>query len=155
MGIGPKPSEAPAAGVDVTTGASAEVPSAGITGASAAGAASSAKPAGPLYAEPIWPTGTPLSMWVYVNTAPTWQEIDPSAPTLSWDDLTLGDWKDVREADLLLDVPASVQNNGSWYMDVFLVKDGGEIVGRSPAEIAHHRKGEWEDEERAVEIGLG
>jgi hypothetical protein len=120
------------------TDAAGGVPEAAITGASVAAPVVISK-----VAHPIWPLGTPMSMLLYVSTAPDANHITADAPTVIWDDLTYGNWKDVREEDLLLDVPETVRSdNGSWYMDVLLVKDGGSPVGRPAAEVAHHRKGE-------------
>lgn len=83
-----------------------------------------------------------MSMFVYVNTAPDVHHINPAEPTVVWDNLTYGNWDDAREEHLLLDVPESVRKeNGSWYADIFLVKDGGSLVGRPRLDVAHHRKG--------------
>lgn len=92
-------------------------------------------------AYPIWPLGTPLSMVLYLSTSETAHDVDLANPLLTWDGLTFGNWKDEREVDLVLDVPESVRNhNGSWWMDVKLVKDGGSPVGKKLEDVATYRK---------------
>lgn len=82
-------------------------------------------------------------MVLYLSTSETAQDVDLANPLLTWDGLTFGNWKDEREADLLLDVPESVRNhNGSWWMDVKLVKDGGSPVGKKVEDVATYRKRE-------------
>lgn len=85
-----------------------------------------------------------MSMLLYVNTAEETQGIDAANPNVIWEGLTYGNWKDVREEDLILEVPESVRaHNGSWWMDILLLKDGGvSPVGRPTEDIAVHRKGE-------------
>lgn len=93
-------------------------------------------------AELAWPKGTNMDMLVYISTAPTVQEIDAENPTIAWKGLTFGNWKDKREEDLILDVPEIVRaDNGSWWMDILLVKDGGSPISRPGNEVASHRKG--------------
>lgn len=136
--MGPKndapavPNEIPVAdgGAAVTEGAAA------ATAASAVGKAA-------FPASPAWEAGTPMSMYLYVNTAPSPAGIDVQNPNVIWDGLTFGDWKDVREEDLIIDVPETVRaENGSLFMDILLVKDGGSPIGREPGVVANHRKGE-------------
>ncbi|WWC68762.1 uncharacterized protein I206_102696 [Kwoniella pini CBS 10737] len=77
-------------------------------------------------AVPAWDLGTPLSMLLYTSTSPGGLDVNLDKPLVQWDGLTYGGWKDEREADLVLDVPESVwAHNGSWYMDIILVKGGG------------------------------
>ncbi|BEJ13292.1 hypothetical protein CspHIS471_0304660 [Cutaneotrichosporon sp. HIS471] len=95
-----------------------------------------------IVAHPAWALGTTLSLLLFANTAPDFSPstVDWNTPLLRWDNITLGSWKDAREADLVLPVPESVQSNGSWWMDVLLVKDGGSALNRDGADVAHHRK---------------
>lgn len=81
-------------------------------------------------------------MLLYLSTSETSSDVDLSKPLIAWDGLTYGNWKDEREADLLLDVPDSVRaNNGSWWLDIKLVKDGGETAaGKAIDEVASYRK---------------
>ena len=101
-------------------------------------------------AVPIWPLGTPLSMLLFTSTTelpqaqlqtplPEWND-----PVVVWDGLTYGNWNDVRDVDLLLDVPESVRShNGSWWMDVLLVRGGGtDFTGKGPGDVAMFRKRE-------------
>ena len=107
---------------------------------------------GKAMAEPIWPLGTPLSMVLYLSTSETADDVDLAEPLLTWDGLTFGNWKDEREADLIVDVPESVRNhNGSWWMDVKLVKDGGSPLGKKLEDVATYRKRTFHP---SVQLGL-
>ena len=92
--------------------------------------------------DPIWPLGTPLSMLLYTSTRADSSDLVASQPLVAWHDLTFGDYKDEREVDLTLTVPESVRShNGSWWMDVMLVKGGGlPHEGQGPNDIALYRK---------------
>jgi hypothetical protein len=82
-----------------------------------------------------------MSMLLFLSTSPTSDDVDLSNPLIAWDDLTFGDWKQERDEDLLLDVPYSVSHgNGSWWMDIKLVKDGGRIEDKKIEDIASYRK---------------
>lgn len=97
---------------------------------------------GSINAEPFWPLGTPLSMLLYTSDKPSDQDPDLTSPVVVWDGLTYGDWNDVREADLLLDVPESVRmHNATWWMDIVLLKGGGtDFSDKTPADVALYRK---------------
>jgi hypothetical protein len=93
-----------------------------------------------------------MSMLLFLSTSPTSDDIDLSNPLITWDDLTFGDWKQEREEDLLLDVPQSVSHgNGSWWMDIKLVRDGGKIQEKKIEDIASYRKRALCDESRTDE----
>ncbi|WWC87741.1 uncharacterized protein L201_002633 [Kwoniella dendrophila CBS 6074] len=101
----------------------------------------STTPQAPQYAVPAWDLGTPLSMLLYTSTSASGNDIDLDHPLVQWDGLTYGEWKDEREADLILDVPETVwAHNGSWYMDVILVKGGGSPKGKGPGNVSAFRK---------------
>lgn len=100
-----------------------------------------AEVSGPGKADPIWPLGTQMSMLLFLSTSETSADVDWSSPLITWDNLVFGDWKQEREEDLLLDVPESVyNNNGSWWMDIKLVKDGGSLQGKKIEDVASYRK---------------
>lgn len=85
-----------------------------------------------------------MSMLLYSNAEDNVKNIQWGNPDVRWDGLTYGDWKDVRAEDLILDVPERVRaDNGSWWMDVLLVKGEGLPIGKPETDIAHYRKGEW------------
>lgn len=130
MGLGPKTPTTPAA-------PSAVPESPPATGQTPAPAQPSS-----LTADPFWPLGTPLSMLLYTSTSPSGDDLDLRNPIVTWDGLEYGRWSDVREADLLLDVPQSVRSqNGSWFLDILLVKGGGaELDGKGPGQVAMYRK---------------
>ena len=84
-------------------------------------------------------------MLLYTSTSPTGSDISLASPVVAWDNLTYGSWKDERDVDLVLEVPQSVRTaNGSWWMDVVLVKGGGtSLTGKQRAEVAMYRKRVW------------
>ena len=81
--------------------------------------ASTAVPTGPLTPEtrypPIWPIGTVFSMLIYtsVDEEPV-INFETQPPLVVFNNITYGDWKAHREAEVLVDLPVSVQNNGSF-----------------------------------------
>ncbi|OJT09062.1 Cleft lip and palate transmembrane protein 1 [Trametes pubescens] len=87
-------------------------------------------------AAPAWPLGIPLAMHVHLSTSPTgdvfskkWtsgyrKDQDADLPSLVWTNITFGDWNEKRTADFTVNLPPSVQNNGTLWADVFLVRDG-------------------------------
>ncbi|KAI0353459.1 cleft lip and palate transmembrane 1 [Trametes cingulata] len=90
----------------------------------------------PTQAVPAWPLGIPLAMHVHLSTSPTgdvfsrkWtsgyrKDEDADLPSLVWNNITFGDWNEKRVAEFTVNLPPSVQNNGSLWADVFLVRDG-------------------------------
>ncbi|KZT29325.1 cleft lip and palate associated transmembrane protein [Neolentinus lepideus HHB14362 ss-1] len=108
------------------------------------------------YLDPSWPLGIPMSMHVYLSTSPTgdvfpneWtsgnrKDQDESLPKFVWDNITFGDWKETRTIDFDVNLPMSVQHNGSMWADVFLVKQGRSLdpsdVNFDPASVHHVRK---------------
>lgn len=83
-----------------------------------------------------------MSMLLFTSTSPTGSDLKLGSPVVAWDNLTFGNWKDEREADVVLDVPRSVRSdNGTWWMDVVLVKGGGtNLAGKGRGEVAMYRK---------------
>lgn len=59
-------------------------------------------------------------------------DFETQAPLVVFNNITYGDWKAHREAEVLVDLPVSVQNNGSFYSHVYLVDEafveGSELV---------------------------
>jgi hypothetical protein len=81
-----------------------------------------------------------MSMVLYTSLTP---ESDLASASLveRFDHIKYGDWSESRTSDLVLDVPLAVRNgNASWWMDVVLVKDGGDAIGRPANEVAIYRK---------------
>lgn len=119
----------------------------GTAGADSAVAANMSAPfGGATEATSAWETGTPFSALLYFSTLADPLDVASEVkPTVVWDGLTFGGWKEVREEDLVLDVPDSVRaHNGSWYVDILLIKGGGDSpAGKDGADVAHHRKGEY------------
>ncbi|EPQ59002.1 cleft lip and palate transmembrane 1 [Gloeophyllum trabeum ATCC 11539] len=108
------------------------------------------------YLDPSWPLGTPISMHVYLSTSPTgdvfsskWTsgyraDRDEGLPNFVWENITFGDWKEERKVEFEVNLPKAVQNNGSMWADIFLVK-GGRSPDPSdsafdPASVHHVRK---------------
>lgn len=128
----------------------------------------------PTQAYPAWKLGQPLSMHVYFSTSPNgdvfsrqwtsaWREDqDAGLPNFIWENITFGDWKDTRVATYNINLPLvsclikvigpcieirqSVQNNGSLWADVFLVKNGTSPDPSNPSfdphSVHHVRKRE-------------
>ncbi|KAG1752375.1 cleft lip and palate associated transmembrane protein [Suillus paluster] len=110
----------------------------------------------PVQAYSAWKLGQPLSMHVYFSTSPNgdvfsrqwtsaWREDqDAGLPTFVWENITFGDWKDTRAATYDINLPLTVQNNGSLWADVFLVKDGASPdpsnASFDPHSVHHVRK---------------
>ncbi|KAI1786678.1 cleft lip and palate transmembrane 1 [Ganoderma leucocontextum] len=90
----------------------------------------------PTHAVAGWPLGLPLAMHVHISTSPTgdvfsgkWTsghrtDKDAGLPTFVWSNITLGDWSEKRVVEFNVNLPETVQNNGSLWADVFLVRDG-------------------------------
>ncbi|PIL36949.1 hypothetical protein GSI_00641 [Ganoderma sinense ZZ0214-1] len=90
----------------------------------------------PTHAVAGWPVGLPLAMHVHLSTSPTgdvfsgkWtsahrKDNDADLPSFVWSNITLGDWNEKRVAEFNVNLPETVQNNGSLWADVFLVRDG-------------------------------
>lgn len=133
--MGPKPSTDPAPAPVVETTETTE-------GTASTPARPAQLPA--LMAEPLWPLGTPLSMLLYTSTSPSAVDLDFNHPLIVWDGLTYGNWKDARAEDIYIDIPESVRvENGSLWMDILLVKDGGKSpIGKAPGEVVGYRKRE-------------
>ena len=93
-------------------------------------------------ANPFWPIGTPLSMLLFTSTSAGEPNINVDSPLVVWDGLTYGNWNDVRNVDLSIDIPESVRaHNGSLWLDVLLIKGGGsDLRGKGPGDVALSRK---------------
>lgn len=68
-------------------------------------------------------------------------------PALHFENITYGDWKAHREAELVIDIPESVQNNASFYGHFYLVakphEDGKgmkDFVAKEPLKVLHTKK---------------
>ncbi|KAG2138070.1 cleft lip and palate associated transmembrane protein [Suillus bovinus] len=103
----------------------------------------------PVQAYAAWKLGQPLSMHVYFSTSPNgdvfsrqwtsaWREDqDAGLPNFVWENITFGDWKETRVATYDINLPLTVQKNGSLWADVFLVKDGASPDPSSPSFDPH------------------
>lgn len=81
-----------------------------------------------------------MSMLLYTSTSP-FSEPSTSTYITRFDGIKYGSTAENYAADLILDVPHAVRNgNASWWMDVILLKNGGEVTGRSIEDIAVSRK---------------
>ncbi|OSX60113.1 hypothetical protein POSPLADRAFT_1182513 [Postia placenta MAD-698-R-SB12] len=94
-------------------------------------------------------------MHVYLSTSPTGEVFanqwtserrdnqDDKLPHFVWENITYGDWSDTRTTDFVVDLPVSVQANGSLWADVFLVKDGASPDPSKPnfdSRAVHHTR---------------
>lgn len=134
--------------VPATTEVAADIPIAGADStAAAAGSAaqgSAVQANKPVeVAKALWTTGTPMAMHLYSVVGDDQIVIGEDKPLVSWDNLTYGNWNDVREADFILDVPEAVtHNNASWYIGVVLEPKDREINAGNLPELPVYKKGE-------------
>ncbi|KAI0751554.1 cleft lip and palate transmembrane 1 [Daedaleopsis nitida] len=109
----------------------------------------------PTHAVAAWPLGLPLAMHVHLSTSPTgdvfsgkWtsgyrKNEDAALPSLVWSNITFGDWNEKRVAEFMVELPTSVQNNGSLWADVFLVRDNASPDPSDPKfdpRAVHHAR---------------
>lgn len=95
----------------------------------------------------MWPSGTIFSMLVYASEDEQPNiDFESHSPLAVFNNITYGDWKAHREAEVMVDLPESVQNNGSFYGHVYLVDEAfveGKEMGQlrfTPEHIVHHTK---------------
>ncbi|KAG2361748.1 cleft lip and palate associated transmembrane protein [Suillus spraguei] len=103
----------------------------------------------PVQAYSAWKLGQPLSMHVYFSTSPNgdvfsrqwtsaWREDqDAGLPSFVWENIVFGDWKETRVATYDINLPLTVQRNGSLWADIFLVKDGASPDPSNPSFDPH------------------
>lgn len=129
----------------------ADVPAADDAAPAAAGAGADSAAQGSVVeenkpaevAKPLWHKGTPMAMHLYSLVGDKQIVIGEDTPLVSWDNLTYGDWNDVREADFILDVPDAVtHNNASWYIGIVLEPKDREINSGNLNELPVYKKGE-------------
>ena len=111
----------------------------------------------------LWPIGTEMDMTVVFSTsedgnlddvfsASRTKNVEWFTPALHFPNITLGDWDDERAEDVILRLPESVQNNGSVWLDIFVVKGGTkadpESDGYVEGNVARQRKRECTPVER-------
>ncbi|KAI0068689.1 cleft lip and palate transmembrane 1 [Artomyces pyxidatus] len=103
----------------------------------------------PVQAQPAWKLNAPLSLYVHLSTARDGRVFTSSAaesnlPHFIWHNITYGDWKETRTEELNVELPQSVQHNGSLWADIFLTKDYASPDPASPqydaASVHHVRK---------------
>ena len=73
-------------------------------------------------------------------------DFEAQSPLVVFNNITYGDWKAHREAEVMVDLPISVQYNGSFYGHIYLVDEdfveGSELAKPrfTPEHIVHHTK---------------
>jgi hypothetical protein len=111
-----------------------------------------------------WPLGIPMSLHMYLTTndVPSARESTEGLPNFVWEGIRFGDWKESRVIDLNVLIPKasavespisrvlmllqSVQNNGSLWADIFLIRGDTNPTVKSPnsksdpASVHHVRK---------------
>ncbi|KAM0791252.1 hypothetical protein ACM66B_005729 [Microbotryomycetes sp. NB124-2] len=90
--------------------------------------------------EPLWSEGTIVDVLVKLTTASDGQVDfrDETVPSTRWNGVELKNSKWQKQWDTLVDVPASVQNNGSLWADVFVVPTGTSPDSSSPQYDPEH-----------------
>ncbi|KAI0796854.1 cleft lip and palate associated transmembrane protein [Abortiporus biennis] len=107
-------------------------------------------------AYPAWPLGIPVAMHVYLSTSPTgdvfsrkWtsgyrQDQDADLPHFAWKNITYGNYDEERVAEYDVNIPVSVQHNGTLWADIFLTRDGTSPdpsdASFNPRNVHHIRK---------------
>ncbi|KAI0314804.1 cleft lip and palate associated transmembrane protein [Amylostereum chailletii] len=91
----------------------------------------------PAQAVPDWPLNIPISFHVHLSTDPLAQSYSSPAdqvelPHFVWHNITFGDWNEARQEELEVQIPESVQHNGSLWADIFVTKDDATIDPRNP-----------------------
>jgi hypothetical protein len=72
----------------------------------------------------MWPSGTVISMLVYTSEDEQPDiKFEAQSPLVVFNNITYGDWKAHREAEVMVDLPTSVQHNGSFYGHIYLVDE--------------------------------
>ncbi|KII95289.1 hypothetical protein PLICRDRAFT_128949 [Plicaturopsis crispa FD-325 SS-3] len=107
----------------------------------------------PVRTTSAWPLGERISMHVHLSQSPNgdvfsskwtsaWRhDADAGLPSFVWSNITYGDWQESRTAEYQVNLPEAVQNNGSLWADVFLVKDGASPDPTDPSfdpKSVHH-----------------
>ncbi|TFY72896.1 hypothetical protein EVG20_g86 [Dentipellis fragilis] len=104
----------------------------------------------PQQAISAWNTGIPIALHVYLSTDPYGRIFenssirDASLPHFEWANITFGDWNEARTTEVSVDIPDSVQHNGSLWADIFLTKNDASPDESSPdydpTSVHHVRK---------------
>ncbi|ETW84014.1 hypothetical protein HETIRDRAFT_433003 [Heterobasidion irregulare TC 32-1] len=104
---------------------------------------------GIIQAYSAWPLGIPLSVHVHLSTDPTGNifaksEENAKLPHFVWENITFGDWNEARTIEYNVDLPESVQHNGSLWADIFVVRDSADLdpfkPNFNPNTVHHARK---------------
>ncbi|KIM46486.1 hypothetical protein M413DRAFT_441574 [Hebeloma cylindrosporum] len=103
----------------------------------------------PTQADPYWPLGLSLDMYVHLSTSPDGdvyrKDSDEGLPHFMWENITYGDYNDHRVLNFEVKFPDVVTlRNGSLWADIFLTRDSVNPDPRSPsfdpARVHHVRK---------------
>ena len=93
---------------------------------------------------PIWPTNSSVDVSIYIASSivmPSLSFAKPQQLVLQEEGITLGDWKDSREIDTVIEVPKQVQNNGTWWAHFYIGLHGQtldpEASSHNPATAFH------------------
>ncbi|KIK03153.1 hypothetical protein K443DRAFT_677001 [Laccaria amethystina LaAM-08-1] len=105
----------------------------------------------PVQAFSAWHLGQALDMHVYLSTSQSSDvfiqsksKAEMELPRFVWENITFGDFTEVRVAELDVKFPESVLNNGSLWADVYITKDGAhpdpQTPSYDPSNVHHVRK---------------
>ncbi|KAF1990099.1 cleft lip and palate transmembrane 1 [Aulographum hederae CBS 113979] len=79
---------------------------------------------------PIWSTGTPLDLRIYVSPSlvmPALKSMPASSLIVDEKEFGFGDWSDTRVVDTTIDVPTEVQNGGTLWAHFLVAQSGNEL----------------------------
>jgi hypothetical protein len=89
-----------------------------------------------------------MSMLVYTSEEETPQfDFSSVSPLVTFNNISYGDWKVHREAEVMVELPESVQQNGSFYGHIYLIaeafEDGtrlGDFLANNSQHVVHRAK---------------
>ena len=81
----------------------------------------------------MWPQGTVFDAHLYISADNQGVDFEyPEYPHATFTGLKLGDWKWKEAWDTEIQLPRSVQNNGTLYLNTFLTRNGASVDSRKP-----------------------
>ncbi|KAG8531994.1 uncharacterized protein KY384_003630 [Bacidia gigantensis] len=79
---------------------------------------------------PIWPVNSSLDVAIYISSSVVVGSLSIASRkdlVLNEKNISLGDFEDSRQIDTTLQVPREVQDNGTWWMHVYMALNGKDL----------------------------